>query len=93
VITYSINYQNVSSKAVAGGNGNVQLAASNIVITEDGTAGTNNWATYTDHVVGATDSLGGTITGDAVGSTLLTDTVASLAAQQSGVFSFKRQIK
>jgi hypothetical protein len=44
-------------------------------------------------VVGATDSLGGTIAGDAVGSTLLTDTIASLAAQQSGVFNFKRQIK
>jgi hypothetical protein len=71
----------------------VTLTATNIVITEDGAAAPNNWATYTDHVVGATDSLGGTITGDALNSTLLTDAVASLAAGQSGVFTFKRQIK
>jgi len=93
VITYSITYQNVSSTPAAGGSGNVSLTATNIVITENGSSGTNNWAANTDHVVGATDSLGGTITGDALLSTVLTDTVASLAAQQSGVFAFKRQIK
>jgi hypothetical protein len=93
VITYSITYQNVSSAPAAGGSGNVSLTATNIVITENGSSGTNNWAANTDHVVGATDSLGGTITGDALLSTSLTDTVASLAAQQSGVFAFKRQIK
>lgn len=90
VITFAITYTNVSS---SGGTNNVTLTATNIVITENGAAAPNNWATYTDHVVGATDSLGGAITGDAVGSTVLTDTIASLAAGQSGVFTFKRQIQ
>jgi hypothetical protein len=90
VITYTITYTNVSS---SGGTNNITLTATNIVITEDGATLPNNWATYTDHVVGATDSLGGTITGDAVGSNLLTDTIASLGPGQSGVFTFRRQIK
>lgn len=91
VITFAVTYTNVSS---SGGVGNVTLTATNIVITEDGTTlAPNNWATYTTHVVGATDTLGGTITGDVAGSNLLTDTIASLSAGQSGVFSFKRQIQ
>ena len=90
VITFAISYSNVAS---TGGTNNVTLTASNIVITENGAAAPNNWATYTDHVVGASDTLGGTITGDALGSTLLTDTIATLGAGQSGVFTFKRQIK
>lgn len=89
-ITFTITYTNVSS---SGGTNNVTLTATNIVITEDGAALPNNWATYTDHVVGATDTLGGAITGDAVGSSLLTDTIASLSAGQSGVFTFRRLIK
>lgn len=90
VITYTITYTNVSS---SGGVNNITLTATNIVITEDGAALPNNWATFTDHVVGATDSLGGSITGDAVGSNLLTDTVPSLGPGQSGLFTFRRQIK
>lgn len=90
VITFAITYTNVAS---TGGTGNVTLTATNVVITENGsTNAPNNWATYTTHVVGAADTLGGAITGDAVGSNLLTDTIASLAAGQSGVFTFKRQI-
>jgi len=89
-ITFTITYTNVSS---SGGTNNVTLTATNIVITEDGAALPNNWATYTDHVVGATDTLGGVIAGDAVGSNLLTDTIASLSAGQSGVFTFRRLIK
>jgi hypothetical protein len=80
-----------------GGAGCVNLTANNLVITEDGVlnppANMNNWAGYTDHEVGATDSLGGSITGDVIGSSLLTDTVNSLAPGQSGVFTFKRKIK
>lgn len=90
VITFAITYTNVSS---SGGTNNVTLTATNIVITENGAALPNNWATYTDHVVGATDTLGGVIAGDAIGSNLLTDTIASLSAGQSGVFTFRRQIK
>lgn len=88
-ITYAITYTNVSS---SGGVGNVTLTATNIVITEDGSSAPNNWATFTTHVVGASDTLGGVITGDSVGSTVLTDTIASLAAGQFGVFTFVRQI-
>lgn len=89
-ITYTITYTNVSS---TGGAGNVVLTATNIVITENGGAAPNNWGATTDHVVGATDTSGGTITGDVAGSTLLTDTIASLGPGQSGVFTFKRQIQ
>ena len=91
VITYTVTYTNVS--VGNGGAGCVNLTATNLVITEDGAALPNNWATHTNHVVGATDSLGGGITGDAVGSNLLTDTIASLNPGQSGVFTFMRQIK
>jgi len=90
VITFAITYTNVSS---TGGTNSITLTATNVVITENGAAAPNNWSTYTDHVVGATDSLGGSITGDVLGSNLLTDTIPSLAAGQSGVFTFKRQIK
>ena len=93
VIEYVITYTNVMS---TGGTNCSTLAAANVVITEDGaTNAPNNWAAYTDHVVGsASDSRGGTITGDgAVTSTALTDTVASVPAGQSGTFRFKRVIK
>jgi hypothetical protein len=92
IITYSVAYANLAS---TGGTNCVTLNASNLVMTEDGTAGANNWGTYTSHVVSsATDSRDGTITGNAATtSTLLTDTVASLLAGQSGTFSFQRLIK
>ncbi len=92
VITFSVAYANLAS---TGGTNCVTLNASNLVITEDGTAGSNNWGTYTSHVVSsATDSRGGTITGNAVTtSTVLTDTLASLLAGQTGTFAFERLIK
>ncbi|HEY0004106.1 MAG TPA: hypothetical protein VGB17_04780 [Pyrinomonadaceae bacterium] len=91
VITFEITYTNVSS---TGGTNNVTLTATNIVITENGSSNPNNWATYTDQVVGsASDTRSGAITGDAAGSSVLTDTVASLAAGQYGIFTFRRQIK
>ncbi|MFN2454800.1 MAG: beta strand repeat-containing protein [Pyrinomonadaceae bacterium] len=92
VITYTINYSNVSS---SGGTNNVQLTASSIVITENGTAAPNNWGTTTDQVVGSASDArpGATITGDAAGSTSLTDTVGTLAAGQSGTFTFRRRIR
>jgi hypothetical protein len=92
LITYSVAYANIAS---TGGTNCVTLNATNLVITEDGTAGSNNWGTYTSHVVSsATDSRDGTITGNAVTtSTALTDTIASLLAGQTGTFSFERLIK
>ncbi|MCM3871888.1 MAG: hypothetical protein ND895_14490 [Pyrinomonadaceae bacterium] len=88
-ITYTITYTNISS---TGGTGNVALTATNIVITENGNSAPNNWATTTTHVVGATDTGGGVITGDSAGSTLLTDTIGSLGPAQAGVFTFRRLI-
>lgn len=91
VIEYVITYTNIAS---TGGTGNSTLTANNIVITENGSAGTNNWGTTTNQVVGsASDTAGGVITGDSGGSTILTDTIASLGAGQSGVFRFKRTIQ
>ncbi len=91
VIEYSILYRNI---ATTGGTGNSTLAVSNLVITENGAVAPNNWAATTTQVVGsASDTRGGTITGDAAGSTVLTDTVATLPAQQSGTFKFSRTIR
>jgi hypothetical protein len=103
MIVYSIAYDNVSSSQAAGGNGNVMLTASNIVISEDGAAGSNNWAANTTMVLGAgldpSDTNGGTITdGTTTGAVtaltnFLKDTIGALTAQQSGVFTFRRLIK
>ena len=92
VVTFSVAYTNLAS---TGGTNCVTLNAIDLVITEDGTLGANNWGTYTSHVVSsAADSRSGTITGDAsTSSTVLTDTLASLLAGQSGTFSFQRLIK
>jgi hypothetical protein len=93
-ITYTITYTNLMTSSAVGV-GNSSLAASNLVITEDGASGGNNWGATTNEVVGsATDSNGGTITGDGVvTSTVLTDTITSLAAGANGTFTFKRKIK
>jgi hypothetical protein len=70
IIVYRITYTNISEPQPADGSNNVILKAKNVVITEDGTAGTNNWAKDNDgdskidtiHVTGsASDSKGGVI--------------------------------
>lgn len=92
VITYSIQYQNIAT-SLAGTTNSATLTASNLVITENGNTAPNNWATYTSHVAGqASDTNGGTITGDTGGSNILTDTLPTLSAGNSGTFSFKRKI-
>ena len=82
-IEYRITYTNVSIAPV--GAGNVTLNAGNVVITEDGTTGTNTWAKDNDtngtidtsNVVGSTTAQFGTITyspsGDQTGTTAATD--------------------
>lgn len=88
VITYNVTYTNISS---SNGDANcVKLTASNLVVTEDGLAGTNNWGTYTTHVAPATDSGSGVVV--VVSATKYTDTVASVAPGASGTFTFKRSI-
>ncbi len=91
VIEYTVVYRNLSS---TGGTGNSPLTVTNLVITEDGTAGPNNWATHTIHVTGsANDSGSGVIGGDTDLSSVLTDTIATLAPQATGTFKFRRVIK
>jgi hypothetical protein len=91
VLEYVITYTNITSAA---GTDNVNLTATGLTLTEDGNAPPNNWGATTDHVAGSSsDSLGGSITGDVAGSSLLTDTVAAVAPGQTGVFRFRRVIK
>lgn len=88
VITYTITYTNVST---SNGDANcVKLTASSVVITEDGLAAPNNWGTYTTNSGSPSDSGSGTVA--TVSATKYTDTIASLAAGASGVFTFKRSI-
>ena len=99
-IEYTISYSNVS---LAGPAGNGTLTATNVVISEDGDAGGNNWASNTTQVINPpasapSDSLGGTITdGDTNGAvtattTFLKDSITSVGPGQSGTFKFRRRI-
>ena len=88
VITYTITYTNVST---SNGDANcVKLTASNLVITEDGLSAPNNWGTYTTNSAAPSDSGTGAVV--TVSATKYTDTIASLSAGASGVFTFKRSI-
>jgi hypothetical protein len=88
VITYTITYTNVSS---SNGDANcVKLTAQNLVITEDGLAGTNNWGTYTTNSGSPSDSGTGTVV--TVSATKYTDTIGSLGPGVSNAFTFKRSI-
>jgi hypothetical protein len=89
-IRYAITYTNISS---AVGDGSSLLTAEKLVISENGFAAPNNWGANTDHVVGASDTCGGIILGDAAGSSSLTDILMTLKAGQSGVFKFSRRIR
>jgi hypothetical protein len=88
VVTYTVTYTNVST---SNGDANcVKLTANNLVITEDGLAAPNNWGTYTTNSGSPSDSGSGTVA--TVSATKYTDTIASVAAAASGVFTFKRSI-
>lgn len=98
IIEYVITYTNVMTVAPAG-SGSSSLTATNLVITENGAAGGNNWASFTTQVLSPApvDSTGGVITDGSGGAvTALTnhlrDTVASLAPGASGTFRFRRLI-
>ncbi len=102
IVEYRITYTNISTVAI--GNNNVTLSANRIVITEDGTAGTNNWARDNDsdgrldtsNIVGSARDTGGTVAitpGDTVDATSYVDTVTSpLAPNASGSFIFQRKV-
>lgn len=102
IIEYRITYKNIST---SGGTNSVTLPANNLVITEDGSAGTNNWFTTTLDQVYATSGgngsavdPGGTIAVTTSGTPAdiqsYTDTVLSVApGSAGGTFTFQRKIR
>jgi hypothetical protein len=71
IIEYVIQYKNISEPQPANGSNNGLLNAGNVVITEDGTVNSNNWAKDnpptnslidTSHVANSAQDSGGTIT-------------------------------
>jgi hypothetical protein len=104
MIVYVITYTNITGGNGSGAN-NLLLSASNVVISEVGDAGTNNWRNTTTQVVGPpaaldpSDTNGGTITDGvttgAVTSTTyyLKDTIPSLLPGVQGTFTFRRTIR
>ena len=83
-----------------GGAGCVDLVASNVVISEDGSAAPNNWASTTTQVTSPapSDSNGGTITdGNTNGAvtaatTFLKDAAGTVNPGVSKAFVFRRRI-
>jgi hypothetical protein len=101
IIEYRITYRNVSS---TGGTGSALLPANNLVITENGSAGSNTWGTttldpkYPAQAIGSAIDTLGTIGSIAVTSTPLNiteykSTVSSVGPGITGYFIFQRQIK
>jgi hypothetical protein len=103
IIEYRITYRNVSS---TGGTGSALLPANNLVITENGSAGSNTWGEttldpkYPAQAIGsAIDSLGTlgsiivTTGGSPLNITEYKSTVTSVGPGISGTFTFQRQIK
>ena len=97
-IEYTITYSNVS--VGGGGAGCVDLVASNVVISEDGSAAPNNWAATTTQVLSPapSDSNGGTITDGATNgavtatTTFLKDAAGTVNPGASKAFVFRRRI-
>ena len=100
-IEYTITYSNVS--VAGGGAGCVDLVASGVVISEDGTPGPgnpNNWASNTTQVLSPapSDSNGGTITDGSTNgavtatTTFLKDAAGTVNPGVSKAFVFRRRI-
>jgi hypothetical protein len=97
MIRYQITYSNVSEVAPAG-SGSLALSAKNVVITENGAVGGNNWAASTTHKSGsASDSTSGVVSFDNgnktnadVTVTVYKDSISNVAPQGSGTFTFTR---
>lgn len=103
ILEYVITYTNISTVQSGSGTNSI-LNANNIVITEDGAALTNNWASTTTAVPStATDPTLGAVITFFVGNTptLTTDpavnkyidTIPTLAPGGSGTLTFQRQVK
>ena len=102
IIEYQVTYSNISTPN--SGSGNVILNANNIVITEDGAAGTNSWATTTLNVAStAADATAGAVityfngvtatTTTDVNVTRYLDSIPTLAPNANGIFTFQRVVK
>jgi hypothetical protein len=97
-IEYTIAYSNIS--VGGGGAGCVNLVASSIVISEDGSAAPNNWASTTTQETSPapSDTNGGTITDGTTNgavtaaTTFLKDAAGSLNPGASASFKFRRKI-
>ena len=101
VIEYRIRYNNIST---SGGTNNVILPANNLVITENGSTGTNTWfgptldPKFLGTPTGSATDAGGTITVTTSGTPLdiqeYRDTIPSVApGSVGGTFTFQRRIK
>ena len=88
-LRYDVVYTNMGTVTAGAGNGT--LTAQTLVITEDGAAAPNNWASNTTHIA-ATATLG-TVGDNAPLYTVFTDSVASLAPGASGTFTIRRTIQ
>jgi hypothetical protein len=98
IIEYRIQYRNISTVAPAN-SGSLDLPANSLTITENGLASPNNWFTSTKDAVsgtipGSAIDPNGVITGTSNSGDIQTyiDTIASLAPQASGTFTFRRRI-
>src|SRR5215218_26169 len=97
-IEYTITYSNVS--VGGGGAGCVDLVASNVVISEDGNAAPNNWATTTTQITSPApaDSGGGAVTDGSTNgavtaaTSFLKDAAGTVNPGASKVFVFRRRI-
>jgi hypothetical protein len=103
IIEYRITYTNIS---ISGGTGSVTLPANNLVITENGSAGSNTWGLYTLDPKYPTPATGSAV--DALNTTIGIEVttggspinineyrykVIAVPPQGTGSFTFQRQIK
>lgn len=97
-LVYTITYSNVS--VGGGGAGCVDLVASNVVISEDGAAAPNNWASTTTQVLtpAPADSGGGAVTDGSTNgavtaaTSFLKDAAGTVNPGASRTFTFRRRI-
>ena len=90
VIEYRISYKNISENA--GTTGSIGLSAASFTITEDGTAGTNNWGTTTTHVSATDARAGASVTTIGTPITGYTDTVGTLQPGDTGALNIQRKL-
>ena len=86
-ISFAVTYTNVTTSI---GSGNANLSATNLVITEDGNAGSNNWGSTTSHVSSSDPNPNATVAHPS--APVYTDTITTLGPAGSGIFTVVRRI-